>query len=83
MATEIIVTSREELTNIIEAVMEKIEAKKKQGVGEKLYYIANVARILGKSHSKIKKLAQAGIIRTTKDGLIPESAIKEYLDQNP
>jgi len=29
----------------------------------------------------IKKLVEKGIIRSTKDGLIPESAINDYLGQ--
>lgn len=81
MATEIkFVTSEEELAKVIEAVMTKIEAKKKKGVGEKLFSINKTAKLLGKSHTTIKKLAMKGIIRTTATGLISESAIEDYLE---
>ncbi len=83
MSSKLIVTDREELKEILESIILRIEEKKNQGVGEKVFYINQVAKMLGKAHSTVKKLATAGIIRTTKNGLIPESAIKEYLDQNP
>lgn len=82
MATEIkFVTSKEELTEVLESIFLKLEAKKQKGVGEKLYYINQVAKMLGKSHTTIKKACLAGLIRTTTDGLIPESAIEDYLNR--
>ncbi len=80
MATEIkFVTSKEELAEVIESIMIKLESKKQKGVGEKLYYINQVAKMLGKSHTTIKKACLSGLIRTTPDGLIPESALEDYL----
>lgn len=82
MATEIkFVTSAEELERALETIMLKIEAKKKKGVGEKLFSINKTAKLLGKSHTTIKKLTINGIIRTTATGLIPESAIEDYLNR--
>jgi hypothetical protein len=84
MATEIkFVTSKEELAEVIESVMNKLEAKKKKGIGEKLYYVNQVAKLLGKSHTTIKKACENGLIRTTVTGLIPESAIEEFLNHKP
>lgn len=80
MATEVIVTTKKELEEVIESVMIKMEAKKNRGVGERLYYVGQVAKMLGKAHDTIKKLVKNGTIRSTKDGLIPESAIEEYLN---
>lgn len=80
MGTEIkILTSKEDLTEVIESIMQKIESRKQKGVGEKLYYINQVAKMLGKSHATIKKACLAGLIRTTVDGQIPHSAIEDYI----
>jgi hypothetical protein len=47
----------------------------------KVYTINQVARKLGKAHATVKKMVERGYLKTTKDGLIPETAIEEYLDQ--
>jgi hypothetical protein len=39
-------------------------------------------RRLNVSHTKIRNLIKSGIIRTTSDGKIPESSIREYLNGN-
>lgn len=84
MSTEIkILTSKEDLAEVIESIMLKIKSKEQRGIGEKLYYINQVAKLLGKSHTTIKKACLAGFIRTTANGLIPESAIEEYLNRKP
>lgn len=77
---ELILTTKADLTEIIENVIKKFEAQKNKGVGEKLYYVNQVANMLGKAHNTIKKAVKNGTIRSTKDGLIPESAIEEYLN---
>lgn len=79
MENKIIVTSREELTEIIEAVITGIEKKKNEGNGEKCLYINHVAKALGLSHSTVKKLALNGLLRTTKNGMVPQSAVEEFL----
>lgn len=81
MENKVIVTSKEELNEILENIILRIDEKKKRGKGEKLYYINQVARMLGKAHETVKKMVKNGTIRSTKDGLIPESAIEEYLNK--
>lgn len=80
MKSEIIITSKEELAEVLEGVILKVEKQKKKEAGEKVFYIHQVAKMLGKAHVTIRKAVKNGIIRTTKDGLIPESAIEEYLN---
>jgi len=82
MSTEVIVTTRQELSEVIESVMKKIEAQKSKGVGEKLYYVNQIAKLTSKSHATISKLVKNGTIRSTKDGLIPESAVEDWLSKH-
>ena len=49
---------------------------------DKLYSINEIAKRLGCHHSTIKKKVLSGLIKTTKDGLISETAINEYLNKN-
>lgn len=46
---------------------------------EKLFYVAQVAARLGKAHKTVKNMVLSGVIRSTKNGLIPESAIEDFL----
>lgn len=77
---KIIITTEEELRQLIEEAVSKALGKQQKGPGEKLYYVGQVAKMLGKAHNTINKLVKNGTIRSTKDGLIPESAIEEYLN---
>lgn len=79
---EIIVIAKQDLKPLLMEVLIEFEKTKSKGIGEKLYYINQVAKLLGKSFATIKKLALNGTIRTTRNGLIPESAIEEYLNKS-
>ena len=69
-----------EIKNAVKMAILEIEAEKeKKKEFEKLYNINQVAKRLGKAHTTIKKLIQAGYIKTTASGLISEAAINEYL----
>ncbi len=76
----IIITTKEELSNTLEAVLIKFEKEKAFQSPPKLYTINQIAKMLGKAHATIKKLVESGIIKSTKDGLITEIAINEYLN---
>lgn len=52
---KIIITTEEELTEIVYKAVQVALYSDKKGIGEKLYYINQVAKMLGKSHSTIKK----------------------------
>lgn len=75
----IILTTKEELKSEILSALTDFELQKKKNQPSKLYTINQVSKKLGKAHTTIKKYVQAGIIRSTKNGLIPEDAIDEYL----
>lgn len=55
---------------------------KKAIENDRLYTINEVRKRLGKAHATIKKLVANGLIKTTKDGLISEAAINEYLQKS-
>ncbi|NCA74864.1 MAG: DNA-binding protein [Alphaproteobacteria bacterium] len=61
----------------VEQIKHAVESTKK--VGETLYYTSQVARLLRKAPKTIKKMIEAGVLRSTANGLIPESAIESYL----
>lgn len=84
METQMVVVPAGQLLDMIETALEKKlnehSLEKSQAVGEPLYYINQVAKILKKSHATVKKLIRNGLLRTTQDGkLIPQSSIEEFL----
>lgn len=79
--SEIILTTKQELEQTIRSVLIEFDKEKSISIPKKVYTINQVAKMLGKAHATIKKLVDKGYIKSTKDGLIPESAINEYLGQ--
>lgn len=79
--SDIILTTKQELANTIKSVLLEYDNEKASKQPEKIFTINQVSKSLGKAHATIKKLVEKGIIRSTKDGLIPESAINDYLGQ--
>lgn len=83
------------MTNLVVIPEDRLDSKIKEAVTEavktsfsehdreknkdRLFTINQIAKRLHKSHATIKKLCAKGMIRTTKSGLIPESAIEDYL----
>jgi hypothetical protein len=57
----------------------KLAVASDKKVGENLYYISQVARMLHKAPNTIKKMLKSGIIHGTVNGMIPESSIERYL----
>lgn len=57
------------------------EQEKLHKQGEPLYTINQVRKKLRKSHHSVKKYVESGLLRSTPNGLIPESAIEEFLNQ--
>jgi hypothetical protein len=62
-----------------DALQEHQKELEKRTEDDRLYTINSVARKLGKAHATVKKLVTNGLLKTTKDGLIPLSSINEYL----
>ena len=79
--SSVIVTQEQDIKNILKAAIYEIEKEKAANTPDKLYTINQVAKRLGRAHDTIKKLVTSGTIKSTKDGLITESAINEYLGQ--
>ena len=79
--TAIIVTQKKDIKEIIKTAIFEIEKEKEVSRPDKLYTINQVAKRLGRAHDTINKLVKSGVIRSTKDGLITESAINDYLGQ--
>ena len=80
-----LIPSEECLREIRQAIadeFEKIKQEARHQQGEQLFYIAQVAKRLRKSHKTIKNLVLSGVIRSTKNGMIPESAVEEFLKGN-
>jgi hypothetical protein len=77
----VIVTSKGDIKEILKAAMFEIDKERESNRPDKLFSINQVAKRLGRAHETINKLCKNGIIRTTKDGLITESAINDYLNQ--
>ena len=81
MTEKIILITKEELkTIIIEAIKEVDESRRKEEP-EKLLTVNKVAKKIGRSHATITKLRNNGVLKSTKDGLILESSLNEYLHQ--
>lgn len=81
LQSAVIITQEKDIKEILKEAIYEIEKEKAVNTPDKLYTINQVAKRLGRAHDTINKLAKSGVIRTTKDGLITESAISEYLGQ--
>ncbi len=80
-STAIILTQKDELKKILKSAISEYEKEKELKQPDKLYTINQVAKRLGRAHETINKLVKKGVISTTKDGLITESAVNDYLYQ--
>ena len=84
--TQMVITDMAELKTALKAVMIELNKETacenaKAGQADKLYTVNEVRKRLGKAHATIKKLVVKGFIKTTKDGLITEAALNEYLQK--
>jgi len=72
-----------DLQKIVERAIEEHERKKAALIGSNMSYsIARVAKMLGRSHTTIKKHVLSGKLRTTSDGQrILHISLQEYLKQ--
>jgi IS30 family transposase len=75
----IIITNPDELQSIVKNALLEYDRDRIKETSVKLFTINQVAKKLGKAHATIKKLARSGLIKSTKDGLITEQAINDYL----
>jgi predicted RNA-binding protein with RPS1 domain len=82
---KLIVIAKDELIETIDLSIKKAlyeyDKQKKRNEPEKTFTINQVSKKLGMSFSTVKKRIDEGIIKTAKDGRIPESSINEYLQR--
>jgi len=76
----ILITSKTELAKTINQVMDERELKRSKKANLNSLTIHQVAKRLGRAHATIKKYADAGLLKTTKDGRIPEVELERFLD---
>ncbi len=74
-----ILATKSELREEIYAVLLRFDAEKKAKQPAKLYTIADIARLTGKTYPTIRGFVKKGLLKTTKSGLISEKAFQEYL----
>jgi len=67
---------------LIELNQESEKAKAKAESADKLYTRNQVRKRLGKAFATVDKLISKGLLKTTKDGLISEASLNEYLQKN-
>ena len=79
--SDIVLITKKEMTEIFKSVLVEFDNEKTAKLNEKVFTINQIAKRLGRAHDTINKLVKNGMIRTTQDGLITESAINEYLGQ--
>lgn len=76
---QIIITTREELQNLIESAIEKALSKE----DEKSISLNAAAKRAHIAHATIKKAVESGKLKTNAAGKIPESELKRFLDVMP
>ncbi|NOZ36018.1 MAG: helix-turn-helix domain-containing protein [Chlorobi bacterium] len=79
---QIIVTTPEAIKDIIiKALQEHDKSRASKKSETKLFTINKVAKILGVSHSTVKKLVENETLKTTIDNKITEKELNRYLSQ--
>jgi DNA-directed RNA polymerase specialized sigma subunit len=78
MSSQIIIITPDELKDIIhESIQSALDALESKN--EKTYTINAVAKHLGRSHETVSKLVKSGVLKTTPDGRILQSSVRNYL----
>ena len=76
----ILITSKNELAATINAVLDEREKRLKRKENLKSLTIHQVAKRLGRAHATIKKYVDQGLLKTTKDGRVPEVELIRFLE---
>lgn len=78
---KIVTYEPDELKSLIKSALNEFENEKSEQGQIALYTVNQVAKKIHRAHATIKKLIKQGYLKTTKDGLIPEASINEYLQK--
>ncbi len=76
------ITDAQSIRKLLKEALIEAHQELNRNKPEKTYTINQARKLVGKSHYKVKQLVSSGIIPTTKDGLITESALNDYLRPN-
>lgn len=76
----VLITTQKELADTLRGVLQEMEAERKENSNLKSFSIHQVAKKLGRAHATIKKYVESGILKTTKDGRIPEVELIRFLE---
>ncbi len=80
MSTQIILTTPETIKEIILKALYEYETQKAEIKSQtKLFSINKVSKILGVSHTTVKKLVENETLKTTSDNKISEKELNCYL----
>ena len=75
----ILITSKKELAQTMREVLDEKERENLLKTKTQSFTINQVAKNLGRAHTTIKRFVEAGILKTTLDGRIPETEIERFL----
>ncbi len=76
----ILITSKSELAATLNAVLDEREKRLRKKENLKSLTIHQVAKRLGRAHATIKKYVDQGLLKTTKDGRVPEVELIRFLE---
>jgi hypothetical protein len=77
---EIVLTTKSELAATIHQVLDQREAAAAKKANTKSLTIYQVAKKLGRAHATVKKFVAQGLLKTTRDGRIPEVELERFLN---
>lgn len=69
------------LKNAVKTAIREMNEEAANANNDRLYTINQVRKRLGKAHATVSKLISKGFIKTTKNGLISEAALNEFLQK--
>lgn len=69
------------LKNAVKTAIREMNEEAANANNDRLYTINQVRKRLGKAHATVSKLISNGFIKTTKNGLISEAALNEFLQK--
>jgi DNA-directed RNA polymerase specialized sigma54-like protein len=77
---EIVLTTKTELAATIHQVLDQREAARKEKENLHSLTINQVAKRLGRANATISKYVAQGLLKTTRDGRIPEVELERFLN---
>jgi hypothetical protein len=76
---KVLIYSIQDIKTALKEAIREVEEEKAKTAIEPLYTINQVRLKTGKAHATIRKLVREGMIRSTRNGLIPKSALEEFI----